>query len=154
LRNTVRELDEKVQSMVDRCRSTGMNVTSQRALIYRELLCSQDHPSPEMLLERVKGKLPAISLATIYKTLDMLLELKLAFEIPAIGNHKRYDANMHPHHHLLCTSCGFVGDTDEDVFFQISLPKGIDGFLPKGYSVNVHGLCSRCRNPSRKEKES
>jgi Fe2+ or Zn2+ uptake regulation protein len=63
------------------CRAAGLAVTPQRAVIYRALMGSFDHPSPEALFERVKPRLPQVSLATIYKTLDVLVSLGLANEI-------------------------------------------------------------------------
>lgn len=154
MRRTQRELDARVGEMVERCRSAGMNMTPQRVVIYRALLESQDHPSPEVLRDRVQSQLPAVSLATIYKTLDVLVGLGLAAEVPVTGNTKRYDGNMGVHHHLVCTACGSVADTTDVSLSKISLPKGLHGFLPKGYSVHIHGLCSSCRTTSPKEKKS
>lgn len=132
-----------------------MNLTPQRTVIYRALLESVDHPSPEMLRDRVKPQLPAVSLATIYKTLDVLVELGLAAEVPVTGNTKRYEGNMDGHHHLVCTRCGSVADTNDAALSKLELPKGLRGFLPKRYSVHVHGLCSTCRStPPKKEKKS
>ena len=82
MKRSPRELDAQVGEMVERCRAAGMNLTPQRMVIYRALLESLDHPSPEMLRDRVKSQLPAVSLATIYKTLDVLVELGLAAEVP------------------------------------------------------------------------
>ncbi len=147
-------VDARVGELIDRCRSAGMNLTPQRVVIFRALLESEDHPSPEALRDRVKAQLPAVSLATIYKTLDLLVELGLAAEVPVTGNTKRYDGNMGSHHHLVCTSCGSVTDTNDGALSKLQLPKGLHGFLPKGYSVHVHGLCSTCRNPPNKEKKS
>src|SRR5882724_3011754 len=123
MKRTPKELDARVGEMIDRCRSAGMNLTPQRVVIYRALLESEAHPSPEALRDRVKSQLPAVSLATIYKTLDVLVDLGLAAEIPVTGNTKRYDANMGGHHHLVCTRCGSVADTDDPSLSRISLPK-------------------------------
>jgi Fur family peroxide stress response transcriptional regulator len=149
-----KELDARVGEMVERCRAAGMNLTPQRVVIYRALLESEDHPSPEVLRDRVKEQLPAVSLATIYKTLDVLVDLGLASEFAATGNTKRYDGNMGPHHHLVCESCGRVEDYEDDKLAKLSLPKGLNGFAPKYLSIHIHGLCSSCRNHPRKEKKS
>lgn len=141
--------------MVDRCRSAGMNLTPQRVVIYRALLESEDHPSPEALRDRVKDALPAVSLATIYKTLDVLVELGLATEVAVTGNTKRYDGNMGAHHHLVCTACGLIEDFEDASLSALAMPKaGLRGFQPQSYSMHVHGLCSSCRTPSHKEKRT
>src|SRR5258707_7794481 len=131
MRRGPRALKARVGGMIDSCRTAGMTLTPQRVVIYRALLESEDHPSPEALKDRVKAQLPAVSLATIYKTLDVLVDLGLASELAVTGNTKRYDANMGVHHHLVCTQCGSVADTEDVSLSKISLPKGLQGFLPK-----------------------
>jgi Fur family peroxide stress response transcriptional regulator len=154
MKRTPRNIEAHVGHMVECCRAAGMNLTPQRVVIYRALLEAEDHPSPELLLGRVKDALPGVSLATIYKTLDVLVRLGLASEVAVTGNTKRYDGNMSAHHHLVCTRCGFIADTHDASLSQIRMPKALDGFLPKGYSVHVHGLCNTCRNTPQKEKKS
>jgi Fur family peroxide stress response transcriptional regulator len=148
VKRTPKELDARVGDMIERCRSSGMNMTPQRVVIYRALLESEDHPSPEALRDRVKDQLPAVSLATIYKTLDTLVELGLASELPVIGNTKRYDGNMGQHHHLVCDSCGLVEDFDDEQLSALPLPR-TRGFQPKSVSIHIHGLCSSCRTKTR-----
>ena len=65
-------LDRRVDELVRRCRDAGLNVTPQRLAVYRALLESDDHPSPEQLYQRVRVAMPSLSLATIYKALDAL----------------------------------------------------------------------------------
>ncbi len=121
-----------------------MNMTPQRVGIYRALLESYDHPSPEALFERVRPGMPNISLATIYKTLDTLVALGCASELPSTGDTKRYDANMEHHHHLVCRACDAVEDFDDEQLSQVKPPRRLNGFQPEFVSIHVHGLCRRC----------
>ena len=59
-----------------------MNLTPQRVAIYRTLLESTDHPTPEVLFSRVQPQMASLSLATIYKTLEALTRLHLVAELP------------------------------------------------------------------------
>ncbi len=144
MKPTSKELDLKVEALIARCRGAGMNMTPQRVGIYRALLESFDHPSPEALFDRVKPLLPSISLATIYKTLDTLVALGFAAELPSVGDTKRYDANMEQHHHLVCRSCNSVEDFDDPGLSGVKPPRRIHGFVPEFLSIHVHGLCRRC----------
>ncbi len=72
-----KQLEQRVDQMIERCREAGMNVTPQRIAIYRALLDSEDHPTPEMLYRSVSTEMPSLSLATIYKTLDALAAVGL-----------------------------------------------------------------------------
>ena len=151
MKRTHKELDARVGEMIERCRSAGMNMTPQRVVIYRALLESEDHPSPEALRDRVKDQLPAVSLATIYKTLDTLVGLNLASELAVTGNTKRYDGNMGPHHHLVCDRCGDVEDFVDSTLAKIPLPK-VSGVHAQSVSIHIHDLCSTCRTHPKEKK--
>ena len=144
MKRTEKELDACIEGLVSKCRKAGMNMTPQRLGIYRALLKSYDHPSPEALYERVRSDLPSISLATIYKTLDTLVSLGFAAELPSTGDSKRYDANMDSHHHLVCRSCNAVEDYDDSALSAVKLPRRLNGFQPEFLSIHVHGLCRQC----------
>jgi Fur family transcriptional regulator, peroxide stress response regulator len=137
-------IDRKVEELVERCRARGMNVTPQRIAIYRALVEAHDHPSPEALYRRVRPAMPSMSLATIYKALDALVDLGLAQEVSATGDIKRYDANMSRHHHLLCTGCGAIRDFDDETLDRVAPPRRLGGFVPHSVSVQISGLCSSC----------
>lgn len=133
-----------VQHFVEKCREAGMPATPQRIEIFRALASSHQHPTPEMVYERVKQSLPSVSLATIYKTLDTLVDLGVATEIATTGDAKRYDANMEEHHHLICTQCHSITDFVSPAFDKVPLP-ATHGFTPEFVSIRIHGLCQKCK---------
>lgn len=131
------------------CRAAGLAVTPQRAVIYRALAESFDHPSPEALFERVKPRLPQVSLATIYKTLDVLVSLGLANELASTGDKKRFDGRVDQHHHLVCTACKAITDFVDPSLDALPAPRGLSGFKPQFISIHVHGLCRACAASAR-----
>lgn len=133
-----------MEDLQQRCRAAGMNVTPQRLAIYRALLESEDHPSPEALYQRVKPHMPALSLATIYKALDALVHLGVVHEVSVISESKRYDANLDRHHHLVCTRCKTVIDFYDPTLDAIAPPHDLEGFEAQTVSVQVMGLCAAC----------
>ncbi|MCM2316115.1 MAG: transcriptional repressor [Thermoanaerobaculia bacterium] len=136
----------QVDEMIRRCRDAGMNVTPQRIAIYRALVESTAHPSPEMLFNEVSRSMPSLSLATIYKTLETLEGIGLVREIPVTGDRKRFDAIVENHHHLICNACGSVGDYHDDALDQLPPRRRLGGFIPQSVSVNISGLCPSCRD--------
>jgi Fur family peroxide stress response transcriptional regulator len=130
------------------CRTAGLALTPQRLAIYRALREALDHPSPEGLYARVKGRMPSLSLATVYKTLEALVRVGLAAEVPATGKTKRYDANMERHHHLICTRCDEVRDVYDAGLDRVRPPARLSGFVAHGVSVQIHGLCEACARAS------
>lgn len=138
--------------MVERCRAAGLNVTPQRIAVYRALLESEEHPTPEALYERVRRGMPSLSLATIYKALDTLESIGLVRPVPIVSDKRRYDANDRPHHHLVCSSCGSIRDYYNHELDRL-MPKRVGGgFVPQSVSVNVCGICADCRQHTRRER--
>jgi Fur family transcriptional regulator, peroxide stress response regulator len=152
--------DLALETLRGHCRRAGLALTPQRLAIYRALVASLDHPGPEALYDRVKPSMPSLSLATIYKTLETLVRLGVAAELPAAGDTKRYDGQMGPHHHQVCDRCHTIEDL-YDAALDVPLPRASRGFRPRTVSVSVHGLCRRCQSvageptthPRHKERE-
>ena len=144
-----KSLEHRVADLLRRCREAGMNVTPQRVAVYRALLESEDHPTPELLYRRVRPTMPSLSLATIYKSLDALAKLGLAHRVPVAGDRKRYDANVERHHHLVCTRCHRVTDVYDDRLDAVAPPRRLAGFVAHAVSVQVMGLCAPCARRAR-----
>lgn len=139
------KLEQRVERMITRCREAGMNVTPQRIAIYRALVESEDHPTPEMLYRTVSKEMPSLSLATIYKTLDALASVGLIRSVSIDSDKRRYDANDAAHHHLVCSACGRIRDYYSNEFDALVPTHPVLGFAPQGISVNITGLCEDCR---------
>jgi Fur family peroxide stress response transcriptional regulator len=139
------QLEDQMNQFRERCLAAGLAVTHQRTVIYKELAQSFEHPSPEMIFERVRPQIPAISLATIYKSIRTFAEIGLIHEVNPFTESQRWDANLDPHHHLICTKCKSVTDIPQDavapVEFRSPLP---DQFKVQRLSLEVLGLCAAC----------
>ncbi len=134
----------RMDVLVERCRSRRMSVTPQRLGIYRLLLEAEDHPSPDTLYRRIHPKMPSLSLATVYKTLDALVVLGLVREVSVASESKRYDANLERHHHLVCTSCGKIVDLYDRTLDAVAPPRRLVGFVAQEISIQVVGRCRDC----------
>jgi len=130
-----------------------MNLTPQRVAIYRTLLESTDHPTPEVLFSRVQPQMASLSLATIYKTLEALTRLHLVAELPATGQSRRFDANMARHQHLVCTGCGLLTDHRDAKLERVEAPRELDGFVPHSVHIHIHGLCRDCARGKTSKKK-
>ncbi|GMV24978.1 MAG: hypothetical protein AMXMBFR58_10090 [Phycisphaerae bacterium] len=93
----------------------GLRTTRQRELIYTLLHQSHDHPTAEELFQAARVQDSGLSLATVYNTLDVLVESRLARKLtPAGGGSSRFDADLSDHAHLATTDGKFV-DIPEDL---------------------------------------
>ena len=137
-----RELMEFFRSA---CRQAGMKVTRQRLHIYLELLKSGDHPTAETLFSRLRPPMPQLSLDTVYRALSTFEQTGLIRRVNTVKSQARYEAQMNPHHHFVCNTCGTVIDFDWPVFDQETLPETV---LKLGTvslrTVTVSGICCKC----------
>jgi Fur family ferric uptake transcriptional regulator len=91
-----------------RCIDAGLKMTGPRKTILRVLGESADHPSVEAVYERAKAIDSSISIATVYRTLNMLDELELVTRHEFNESFSRYETNMDHHHHLIDLESGEV----------------------------------------------
>jgi Fe2+ or Zn2+ uptake regulation protein len=93
-----------IDDIRDRLRGAGMAATTQRLAVARFVLTARSHPTAKEVLEEVRAQAPTVSQATVYNTLNKLVEAGLVVALR--GGHDdsvRYDGNTEPHHHLLDT---------------------------------------------------
>lgn len=100
-RETYQELNEK-------CMAAGVKMTDQRRAILKVLTGAEDHPSVEVVFERVKAIDPSVSMATVYRTLNLLDELNLVDRREFNQNFARFEVNATHHHHLIDLDSGAV----------------------------------------------
>jgi len=123
----------------------GLAVTHQRQVIYEAVIAAHGHHSPESVYDAVRRRIPSISLATVYNNLRLFIECGLLREVTPHAATLRVDGNLEPHHHLVCSRCKKVQDTDGDFvdFKKLSRQVG-GGFDLTQPVVEVFGLCRRC----------
>src|SRR5215218_3264457 len=86
--------------------SKPANLTRQREAVLRAVRESEHHPTAAEVFERAKSKLPTISFATVYNSLNYLKDAGVIREITFGNGASRYESKMHRHDHAVCTSCG------------------------------------------------
>src|SRR5512134_1697081 len=89
-----------------RLHSQGYRLTSQRQLILEAIRRADDHVTPEQVYATIHRHHPAVSRATIYRTLDFLCEMRLIHAMRWGGKMYYEIAGEEPHHHLVCRACG------------------------------------------------
>jgi len=140
------DVKARMSDFTRRCKEVGLSATHQRTVIYRVLVESRDHPSPEVVYERVSREIPEISRATVYKNIHTFIDAGLLREVSELHQTNRLDANLERHHHLICTRCRKVVDYDDDQLDGVrATHTEPDGFQVTEYRVEIRGLCSACR---------
>ncbi len=139
------------EQLLQVCREHGVPVTHQRRIIYETIVRRRDHPSADAMYEEVRGSLPDISRSTVYRVLELLVDLGLIECISQPAAVCRYDGRTEHHHHLVCMRCHELIDLNHPKL-DLKLPDTRRlGFKVTGYSVLFHGICRTCRRGRGKE---
>jgi len=117
--------------------------SKQRAKVLDVVRSTKSHPTADWVFHEVRKELPNISLATVYRNLNLLAESGEINEVLCDGQ-LRFDANRDEHFHFICRSCKGIFDIDEA---RVASP---DFKLPRGYVVqdvrmDFYGICPSCQ---------
>lgn len=143
---TAKKQLQRQELLRQKLRTTGAQLTTQRAAVYNYLSGVEHHPTAEDVFLAVKPKLPRISLATVYKNLEALVNCGLVSKL-AYGNASaRYDIRTDHHYHTRCLDCGKIWDLDAVEGSELlSHIKPQAGFKVKDYRLELLGQCRECR---------
>ncbi len=146
-----RDAKTRFTEMVKKLRDRGCRVTPQRLAVARILATSEEHPGVEDIFERVKTRFPSTSLATIYKTVNLLKEIGEVVELGLVGDRHRYDgAHPEPHPHLVCIQCQKIIDSDLPGLKDLSdhLAR-LTGYHVISHRLDFFGVCPGCQEKPR-----
>lgn len=151
-------MEERIERIKKQLHAASYKLTPQREATVRVLLENEeDHLSAEDVYLLVKEKSPEIGLATVYRTLELLSELKVVDKINFGDGVSRYDLRQEgaqrSHHHLICTQCGAVQEIQEDLLGEVERKVEHDwSFKVKDHRLTFHGICKNCQENETDEK--
>ena len=129
------------------CQGRGFKATSQRFVIFKALIGSQEHPTAEQLFDLVSPILPSLSRDTVYRTVNLLTERGLAKKLSLVGEATRFDGNLIPHHHFICEACGVAYDIPWLDFDALPWPaEAFEVGTPREVALCIHGLGACCKD--------
>jgi Fur family ferric uptake transcriptional regulator len=125
----------------------GYRLTPQRLMVLSALHSVETHISAEDIYAHVKAKYQYANISTVYRTLDLLKELKLITEIDLDDGCVRYHlTEKGHHHHLVCNNCGKMIDLPESTLLKLSETLAMEyQFQADLKHLAVFGTCSDCQ---------
>jgi Fur family transcriptional regulator, peroxide stress response regulator len=132
-------------NVIDTLRDHGLRLTRPRRIILDVVRATDAHPTAAFVYQRVRRRLPRVSLATVYRNLRMLAaEGFLAERADEAG--MRFDGNTGPHDHFTCLACRRIFDVPARVERRARrrLPTRT-GFEVLDHRTEYHGRCAACR---------
>ncbi len=138
----------RFDELVNKLREHEYRLTPQRIALLRLLASSEGHPSASQLYDQIKDQFPTTSLATVYKTLNVLKEIDEVLELRFSDGNNRYDGNKpYPHPHLVCVNCQKILDLEvsrvQDLIQEVSQSSG---YQIVSHRLDFYGLCPDCRD--------
>lgn len=151
-------MEEK--QVIELLRKRGLKVTGQRLRVLSIIADRPDeHLTAEEIYDLARADLPEIGLATIYRTVQVLLDLRVINKVTFDDGFTRYELNDgesasgHRHHHAICVGCGKIYSLETDLLdiLEQQVMKNI-GFEVTDHEVKLYGFCAECRKKNRRAK--
>ena len=137
---------QRLDDFRSRCREHGLPLTEQRQVVLEAVLDLDNHPTADQVHEAVTRRAPAVSRATVYRTLESLARIGVITKACHPGKAVRFDSCTETHHHLVCLHCDAVIDITDQRLDALPLPDTAShGFEIQDFRVQLRGTCRRCR---------
>lgn len=133
--------------------SRKLRKTPERFAILEQIYTLDEHFDVDTLYELMLKSGYRVSRATVYNTVDLLVECHLIVRHQFGTNMAHYEKayNCGSHHHLICTSCNTVQEVKDDELHQIIQSKKYHKFNLTNYNLYMYGQCHKCMVASRKK---
>jgi len=130
-----------------RLRESGQRLTPQRMLILELLHAHGDHMTADEIFAQARARYPYLNISTVYRTLELLRDIGILSETD-LGDERRHFALLSDdrrHHHLICLSCGYAQEVEDQLFDQLRADlKAAYGFDARIDHLALFGECRAC----------
>lgn len=124
-----------------------LKYSRQRESIKNCLMARNDHPTADTLYMTIREEFPNISLGTVYRNLNLLVELGEIKKLTCGDGADHFDADTSPHYHFICRDCGQVFDLPMETMEEMNrlAQKYTDGKV-ESHTTYFYGTCKACSN--------
>lgn len=153
---TQHKSDPQREDLIQRFRHLGLRVTPQRLLVLEALATNSGHMTADEIMRWTAERYPAINLATIYRTLDLLTSVGLVTQTDLGGGASMFEiVGDTLHHHLVCEHCGAVVEIDDAMLVPMRerLLREF-GFRASALHMALFGLCHECLEATRSRNQT
>ncbi len=125
------------------------NLTRHRKIIFENMKSRMDHPTAKMVYDSARNLTDKLSFATVYNSLEYLVEAGLIKKLDIDSESARYDAMLENHAHLICKNCGKVMDHSSSDFVNQLKVENFQ-FHADDISITIRGTCIDCKDSNSK----
>lgn len=140
----------KCEEFYAKLKDNGYKLTTQRKVVLNAMLDHQEeHLTVEEIYQFVRETNPEIGLATVYRNIQLLSDMRIVEKLNLDDGFTRYELSnedeVHRHHHLICEDCGSVIEVKEDLMGSIEQSfKETYGFTVNDHQAKFFGICADC----------
>jgi len=139
------KIKRRMNRFLETCGRVGLRITPQRTEIFRKVASTAEHPDAETIHRGIRKRMPHVSLDTVYRTLHRLAEEGIILELQLAGGPVRFDANMVPHGHFMCTACGLIRDFPSVDLADFKPPQKVRNWGElRSSHLEIRGICAEC----------
>lgn len=122
------------------------NFSRKREAILKAVRSTKCHPTAEWVYRTLKPDYPDLSLGTVYRNLAQFKNDGTIVSVGTINGQERYDGNVTPHTHFVCSSCGAVIDIPGRLINEAQVEKTAEEMHLRvdSWDVLMHGICAKC----------
>lgn len=121
--------------------------SKQRDALLTLLRSVKNHPTADWLYNELRKDFPNMSLATVYRNLNLLAEQGEILRLDCNATAERYDGNPKKHYHFICRNCSAIIDiTFPDRYSLNDMVEEKDELKIEEHALFFYGLCGKCRN--------
>ncbi len=124
--------------VAEQLRAHGIQPSAQRLAVAEYVLRTQDHPSADEVLARVRGRVPMISRATVYNTLNLFVEKGLLRQFVLAEGRLVFDPHLAPHHHFVDEGSGTIHDVPWEAL-EVRKVEKLQGLDVREFQVVLRG---------------
>jgi Fur family peroxide stress response transcriptional regulator len=130
--------------------TTELRMTGNRQVVLEVLRSTKSHPTAQDVFISARERQPQIGFATVYRTLDWLVQHELAQEVYRDKDGAaHYDANVSRHDHAICDRCGKIMDVEAPLHaLAYAIIERATGFRIDWHATAFSGLCAACATES------
>lgn len=123
------------------------NYSRKREAILKVVRSTTCHPTAEWVYRTLKPEYPDLSLGTVYRNLTQFKADGVIASVSVVNGQERYDGNVKPHTHFVCSRCGAVLDIPGNFISESAVKSAAEkmGLEVVSSDVLLHGLCGKCR---------
>lgn len=125
---------------------SAKRITKQKKLIVDILRGTTCHPTADWIYEQARKQIPEISLGTVYRNLQNLVQEQEIQELKYDSTFRRFDGNARLHYHFVCHKCGQVSDLNMPVYTELNqMAADAIGAVVDEHRLEFYGTCSGCQ---------